>query len=177
MIILHVINPDKGKLFEYDRLKALNYAHKWALEPNPAYYDFSKIGGDCTNFISQVLFAGTGYMNYTVDTGWYYIDVNNRAPAWTGVNFLYSFLINNRSVGPLGVEVNIRDIELGDIIQLSFNSPHEFNHSLIVVNTGVYPDFNNIQIATHSDNRDYYPLLNYNWKYIRFLHIKGFKKP
>ena len=37
----------------YDRGKAVAYAHKWAFGRNPAYYNFDKIGGDCTNFTSQ----------------------------------------------------------------------------------------------------------------------------
>ena len=39
----------------YDRLHALKYAQKWALERNPLFYDFADIGGDCTNFVSQCL--------------------------------------------------------------------------------------------------------------------------
>ena len=50
---------------------------------NPKYYNFQNIGGDCTNFASQVLYAGSGIMNYTPTFGWYYINVNDRAPAWT----------------------------------------------------------------------------------------------
>ena len=37
----------------YDRDRAVQYAHKWALGRNPAYYDFEKLGGDCTNFASR----------------------------------------------------------------------------------------------------------------------------
>ena len=36
----------------YNRTAAVNYARKWALGRNPAYYDFEEIGGDCTNFAS-----------------------------------------------------------------------------------------------------------------------------
>ena len=49
----------------YDRAKAVAYAHQWAYSRNPAYYDFSAIGGDCTNFVSQCLRAGGAPMNYT----------------------------------------------------------------------------------------------------------------
>ena len=35
--------------------KELDYAQKWALSRNPAYYNFDDIGGDCTNFVSQCL--------------------------------------------------------------------------------------------------------------------------
>jgi hypothetical protein len=41
----------------YDRARALAYAEKWALSRNPAYFSFDGLGGDCTNFISQCLYA------------------------------------------------------------------------------------------------------------------------
>lgn len=37
---------------------ACTYAETFALTPNPKYKSFENIGGDCTNFISQILFAG-----------------------------------------------------------------------------------------------------------------------
>ena len=73
--------------FDYDRQAAVDYAHQWAYFRNPQFYDFNSIGGDCTNFVSQCVFAGTGVMNYTPNTGWFYINLNYRAPAWTGVTF------------------------------------------------------------------------------------------
>ena len=42
----------------YDRDAAVAYARRWALSRNPLYYDFEDIGGDCTNFASQYIFAG-----------------------------------------------------------------------------------------------------------------------
>ena len=80
-------------IIEYNRRRAISYANRWALSRNPAYYDFSEIGGDCTNFVSQCLYAGSRVMNYTPETGWYYISVNERSPSWTGVEFLYQFLV------------------------------------------------------------------------------------
>ena len=79
---------------EYNRRAAVDYANRWALSRNPAFYDYTGIGGDCTNFASQVVYAGCGVMNYTPDTGWYYIDANNKSPSWTGVQFFYDFMIN-----------------------------------------------------------------------------------
>ena len=32
--------------------------------------------------------AGSGVMNFTPTCGWYYIDANQKAPAWTGVQYL-----------------------------------------------------------------------------------------
>ena len=70
----------------YDRRAAVRYAHRWAFGRNPAYYDYEEVGGDCTSFASQCLYAGIGVMDYTPDYGWYYLDANNKAPAWAGVS-------------------------------------------------------------------------------------------
>ena len=72
-------------LLRYDRAAAVAYAHRWAYDRNPRYYDYGRVGGDCTSFASQCLYAGAGIMNYTRDLGWYYLDGNRKAPAWTGV--------------------------------------------------------------------------------------------
>ena len=53
----------------YDRKAALRYAHRWAYSRNPAYYDYENLGGDCTNFASQCLYAGTGVMNLRPHAG------------------------------------------------------------------------------------------------------------
>ena len=62
---------------KYNRYAAKEYAKKWAFSRNPKYYNFDPIGGDCTNFISQCILAGSNTMNYTKNTGWYYINGNN----------------------------------------------------------------------------------------------------
>ena len=89
----------------YNREKAVEYANRWAYGRNPAFYDFSELGGDCTNFASQCLYAGSGIMNFTPIFGWYYIDASNRTASWTGVEYLYNFLINNKGSGPQGEDI------------------------------------------------------------------------
>ncbi|MGI6705756.1 MAG: amidase domain-containing protein [Clostridia bacterium] len=158
----------------YNREKALQYANQWALKRNPSYYDFSEIGGDCTNYISQCLYAGSLVMDYTQDTGWYYVNLNRRAPAWTGVPFLYRYLTRNYiSPGPFGKEVDVSEIEIGDIIQLAFYKDRDFGHSLFVVQHGNPPTIDNILINTHTTDRYYYPLREYYWDRIRFIRIVG----
>lgn len=163
------------KTYAYNRENAINYAHKWALDRNPAYYDFSKLGGDCTNFISQCIYEGCKVMNTTPMYGWYYYNSHNRTASWTGVQYLYEFLTKNKGTGPFAAEVPISKIEPGDIIQLSFDGT-TFRHSLFVVETGKMPDFHNIKIATHTFDRDNYPLSNYIFKKFRCLHIEGYRK-
>jgi len=152
---------------EYNRNKSLQYAHEWALKRNPAYYNFDEIGGDCTNFISQCLYAGCGVMNYTRDIGWYYTSPNDRAAAWSGVEYLYRFLTTNKKAGPYCAVLPIEYAQAGDIIQLSFDS-EKFGHSLFVVNTE--PE---ILVSTHTDDSDRRPLDTYYYVKNRLLHIEG----
>ena len=151
----------------YDRGAAVDYARRWALSRNPAFYDFSDIGGDCTNFVSQCIYAGAGVMNYTKDTGWYYISSSDRTPSWTGVEYLYDFLINNNSVGPYAIEVPQYEADIGDVIQLG-RADGDFYHSLLIVST--YPM---ILVASHSYDALDRPLYSYNYYTARFLHIDG----
>ena len=83
---------------EYNRKLAIEYAKKWAYKRNPKYYNYDLLGGDCTNFISQCIYEGCKIMNYTKTYGWYYNSANDKSPSWTGVDFLYKFLINNKGI-------------------------------------------------------------------------------
>lgn len=160
------------RTIEYNRAKAVEYAHRWAFGRNPKFYDFTQIGGDCTNFASQVVFAGSGKMNYTPVTGWYYKNVNDRSPSWTGVQFLHDFLVNNNGVGPFAAETDINAVMEGDVVQLSFDG-QSFGHSPVVVSTGTIPSLDSILVAAHTFNTDYRPLSTYIFQKIRFIHIMG----
>ena len=41
----------------YDRQKVIEYAKKWSYLRNPKYYNFDSVGGDCTSFASQCIYA------------------------------------------------------------------------------------------------------------------------
>ncbi|MDR1693487.1 MAG: amidase domain-containing protein [Oscillospiraceae bacterium] len=154
-------------MIRYDRGKAVSYAHRWAFRRNASYYDFSNIGGDCTNFCSQCLYAGCGMMNYTPDVGWFYGSPDSRAAAWSGVEFLYKFLTTNRGDGPFASDLPLRRAQIGDIIQLSFDGA-AFVHSLLVVHTR--PE---ILVSTHTMDSDNRALSSYTYEKSRLLHILG----
>ena len=151
----------------YNRFAAVAYARAWATSRNPAYYNFEEIGGDCTNFASQCIYAGARVMNYTPTFGWYYRSSNNRSPAWSGVEYLYNFLISNRSVGPFAHEVSAAEAQPGDIIQLGTADGH-FYHSPVI--TAVTPE---ILVAAHTFDALDRPLSTYVYDRVRFLHIDG----
>lgn len=156
---------------QYNRQKVIEYAKKWAYLRNPAYYNFDPVGGDCTNFASQCIFEGAGIMNYN-QYGWYYRRGNDKSPSWSGVEYLYKFLIDNKGVGPYVEETNLNDITIGDIAQLSFDG-NKFAHTLVIVDKKVPESMANTLIAAHTFDSYGRSVASYSFQKIRFLHIKG----
>ncbi len=167
------------RIIEYDREKAVAYARRWAFSRNPDYYDFSNLGGDCTNFASQCLFAGAPVMNFTPEIGWYYRSANDRSAAWTGVEYFYNFLTKNATytginggIGPFAAEVSFADLEIGDFIQLG-NATGDFYHTPIVVGFA-----RGVPLVAAHTNDAFDRLLNsYQYQRIRYLHILGARTP
>lgn len=158
-------------IIEYDREAAVAYARKWALGRNPEYYSFHDIGGDCTSFISQCVYAGCGVMNYTPVTGWFYIDANDRSASWTGVRYFYDFMVSNEGTGPFAVEIDRSGVLTGDVVQLG-HANGEFYHSLFILETTPFDIF----VAAHSNDALYRPLSTYTYERIRFLHLIAARK-
>lgn len=162
-------------VFEYNRAAAIEYAHRWAYGRNPRYYDYTDIGGDCTNFTSQCIYAGSGVMNFAHTYGWYYIDANNKSPSWTGVPYLYSFITNNEGPGPFADQVAIDRVEAGDFLQLG-HEDGRFYHSPFIVSVGSPATPDNILVATHTYDGDNRPLSTYVYGAVRFMHILGVRR-
>lgn len=155
------------QVIPYNRNAVIVYARRWALDRNPNFYDFGSVGGDCTNFVSQCVFAGSGIMNFTSIMGWYYRSSYDRTASWTGVEHLYNFLVSNLSVGPFGHTVSQWEVEPGDIVQLGMRDGH-FYHTPII--TSVFPT---ILVTAHDKDALDRPLSSYRFERVRFLHIDG----
>ena len=151
----------------YDRQETVEYARRWAFGRNPRYYNFDPVGGDCTNFISQCIYAGSQIMNYS-KYGWYYRSGYDKSPSWSGVEYLHKFLTQNQGVGPYGEVVDYKTAQIGDIVQLSFDGKI-FTHSLLIVEKSV----NQIFISTHTQDEYRRNLSTYHFNKIRFIHING----
>lgn len=157
-------------MVKYDRLKAIEYAYNFWNKRNPRFYNFDKIGGDCTNFISQCLFYGGIEMSFSKN-GWYYSSLNNRAPAWTGVDEFYDFLITNTSkFGVKGKLIDLSQVEVGDVIQMDQRRGY-FHHNLIVTSIGKKKNPQNIFIACHSADAFNKRLADYNYSRLRVIKI------
>ena len=159
------------RFMPYDRPRAIAYARQWALKRNPDYLDFEALGGDCTNFVSQCLLAGCGVMNETPLWGWYYHDAAHRAPAWTGVEYLYRFLTGNQGAGPYGAEVPLAQAQPGDVAQLSFSRGRYTHTALIAAREG-----EELYLAAHTRDAWMRPLSAYAQPFQRFIQIQGARK-
>lgn len=157
---------------EFDKDAAIQYSYKWALSRNPAYFDFTNIGGDCTNFISQCLYAGAKVMNPTPTYGWYYYSIYNRSPSWTSVNYLYRFLTTNKTKGPFATPIPMEEIKPGDLIQLQ-NNTGDFYHTLLVVEVTGPSTPEHIIINAHDIDSLRRPLITYMYTGYRCLRIEG----
>ena len=152
----------------YIRENAVAYAKKYAFSQNPVFASFAGIGGNCTNFVSQSIYAGSCQMNYTKTFGWYYVSLEDRAPAWTGVDYFYNFMVGNAGIGPFGRSATGDELEIGDVIQLG-READGYYHTLLVVGF----EENDILVAAQTDNAYARPLSTYTYDYSRFIKILG----
>ena len=141
--------------FTYNPTAAVSYAYQWAVEggkaQNPSYPDFRNNGGDCTNFASQTVHAGSVPIDgngtcsyYSTITKWY---VNKAAwwclqsnwawsTSWSVVGDFYTYQTqykNNANSTVYTVsQVNMlrQSALIGDIIQLETGGSKW--HSLVV---------------------------------------------
>ena len=152
----------------YRRDRAVEYARRYAFSQNPLFADFEEIGGNCTNFVSQCVYAGSCKMNYTKTFGWYYISLNERSPSWAGVEYFYNFITSNAGVGPFGREATSDEVEIGDVIQLA-KADGNFYHTLIIVGF----DGEEILVSAQSVDAFMRPLSEYEYDISRFIKIEG----
>ena len=157
-------------IFSYNNKAAVDYARQWAFLRNPIFYNFDNLGGDCTNFVSQCLYAGCRVMNYTNTFGWYYNSINDRAPAWTGVDEFFNFLTQNKAEGPFAKAVLYSELVEGDFISLYRDGKYFHNVIITKIHGG--------EIYTSSHTRDSFdkPLSSYRYFKARYIHVLGYRK-
>ena len=162
-------------ILPYQREKAVEYAKKHVFVRDNQFFDFTEFGGNCTAFVSQCLYAANGIMNPSLWTGWYFYDVLNRSPSWSGVTFFHKFLIQNSSLGPFGKSCDVSELELGDIVQLKFSGYEYFTHTLLVtkMTSSQKQTEKNIFISANTYDVLDKNLVQYNYAQARFIKILG----
>lgn len=153
------LSNSNRNISNYDRKKAIDYARKYALYHNNKYKDFSDSGGDCTNFVSQCLYAG----GIPLSSLW-----KPYSGPWIRVTELYYYLLRN-SIGYESKEMF--DLRKGSIIQFFSNQKGYYSHSGII--TDVLSNGDCLYCCHSYDKLDYplseiYPII---YDKFRIIHI------
>lgn len=160
----------------YDRQAAADYARAFAFMPNPDYNFYgSGDGEDCTNFVSQSLLSGgwaeiPGSLFDRNNTHvWWYDDwVGVASHTWVGAIPFRNFLDQN---GRSEQVSHLRDLDVGDVIQMQWPGNSDITHTVIV--TYRDPD-GTLYVSQHSPGRLDKELLTYppGTRFIRW-HLFG----
>jgi Putative amidase domain len=162
---------------DFNRTAMREYARRHYNDPNKAFYDFTNLGGDCTNFTSQIIHAGGAPMDSEGKYKWYYYSLNSRSPSWTGTMFLYDYLINNDGLGPHGVDSDFYNVITGDVIQIDFNNDNIYTHSPSVVQPYIRGSGNLYTLTVAARTYNFYnrPILTYPGVK-RYIHLTQYFK-
>lgn len=163
----------------YNRVEAANYATRYALEPNKKYTYLKpsgEDGGDCTNFVSQCLYAGGAPMDHNIIRPWWYdIKQGKGSICWTVAHSLYWYLkvnqrINRNVIKGLEVE-DITKLEIGDVIFYE-NFDNAIFHAAIITSFVDVGDTRQPRISQHTFNQlnETYKK-SYNYKKMHFIKI------
>ncbi len=161
------------KINKYNRQKALEYALKYATQKNNEFFDYTLQGGNCTNYISQCIYAGAPKMQVGTN-GWYYFSPTNTSVSWANVEPFFNFITNNTSEGPFAKQSPIEMCEVGDVIQLKFNGKQVFSHALFVCDIKNYTP-NGIFVCANTRDVKNVPLSFYRYQELRLIHILGYR--
>ena len=174
----HNIETKAYRTYDFNRSNMVAYANKHAKSYNPNYPNFENMGGDCTNFVSQVLRAGNAPFDTSGSYRWYYYNMNNRAPAWSGAKQLYNYLINNTYIGPQGKKASTNEIiynmRPGDPVFIDFGYNNSIDHAVVITSYNVGAP-NLTRVAAHTNDRVNYPLANYKGR-LHYIRLTGYGK-
>ena len=150
-------NTNSSANSSYNREWAANYAETYGPNPNTKYKYFGEDGGDCTNFVSQCLYAGTlpmlptngvwGVTDKSAVENWFYI-AGVAGLDWYSVSFTSATRFNQhwgqsnmrafQTIEYINGDEALKDIDFltwylkkGDVIQFKL-SDGTFTHSMII---------------------------------------------
>jgi hypothetical protein len=178
----------------YSGAAAAAYADTYWQNYNPAWPSFANSGGDCTNFVSQALYAGGIAMRtspqYSGNAAWYMLKAKHRwsyALPWVNAQDNSIFLLQHlpgvtQVASYYGIapgQMAADNAAQGDIVLYDFNNDGVYDHEAIVTaSDGTINGATNWDLVdAHTNNRHhaYWTLAQYNasWATTRIvvLHI------
>jgi hypothetical protein len=186
-LLLFTATPVSATSAGYNGAAAAAYADTYWSTYNSQYPSFANKGGDCTNFVSQALYAGGIAMRtsppYTGDAAWYIQQRNRKNWTWSvpWVNaqddsvFLVQDLPGVTQVetltGAAPGQVIPSNGSQGDVVLYDWNNDGTFDHETIIAT----PDGQSVDSHTNNRYHAYWTLAQYNssWATTRIvvLHI------
>jgi hypothetical protein len=178
--------------YPYYRAEAVRYAdghvpHNSTCEIcgyNVQYYKTETANGDCTNYVSQAIYAGGGYarpdlnrkgMNAT----WFYDAISKTgSPAWVGVVAQRDAFVDNTSMaGPYGYEPvdSLCNVSAGDVVQIIDHSSDYDHEGIIVARTQPGCALSSLFLNAHNNDRYHVPLSDWAAHPMRFITISGYR--
>lgn len=190
--------------YAYDAARGVQYARTYGSNPNGNFYSAST--ADCTNFVSQCVWAAYGGWSSTMSNTDMINNISNKVRMvsgvwqggsgggtanWESVNSFWSYVTGNAGNGPKATGYNNGgwytgvlpiDISSGDILQFSTDGS-SYYHSVYVVSVpgGSNPSYDLIYVAQHTANyssRKLTELIGTSGRYMRQMrfHAGTFEK-
>ncbi|WP_051330730.1 amidase domain-containing protein [Aneurinibacillus terranovensis] len=162
--------------YSYDRIQAVRYAEIWWNDYNPRFHTFEV---DCTNFISQCLYAGGVPMSMTGkrNSGWWYRQSGTANESWSyswAVAHSLRWVLEHGKYMRTERKVSAVELSVGDVICYDFDGDGHWQHNTIVV----AKDYNGMPLVNahttnsrhrywdYHDSSAYTPQIQY-----RFFHL------
>ncbi|MFE3455856.1 amidase domain-containing protein [Nonomuraea sp. NPDC059194] len=127
----------------YDYQAMVDYAYRYAENYNPNYRTYGGVGGDCTNFLSQIVKAGgwqgTGAWpgeDRTSPAEWFYGDATwTTTYTWAAAHNWFQFA--RTWSGRVSGLSNVWQMGIADVLQIDSDSDGNISHSMVVTDIGV----------------------------------------
>ena len=169
----------------YDRQAAVEYANMWVGQRNEDWADYSMYGGNCQNFVSQVLYASGIPMDVSGEYIWKWYgttpsESNNRAgrsSSWSGVEAFMEYAIYNTGYGlAANVDAPYYTGQIGDIIHLG--DEDGWQHTVVIVGLITDEQGNTVDYLVNSNTADLvnFPVSAYAYTRQMLIQIFGWNE-
>jgi len=160
----------------YDNDLGVQYARRFAVS-YPSTRFFYTTGNDCTNFVSQCVWAAYGGYVDGNDTqtrsnisngvrmisGSWYAGLGGGSSNWENSLNFWTYTTSSKSYGPYGIGLNNNSpyynlapstIGRGDVLQIKTGSAGSYDHSMFVTHTleELPTQYSNISVSYHSQD-------------------------
>ena len=172
----------KANSYSYNKTTGVSYANKYVKSRNSCFYSANGVGGDCTNFVSQCIWASYGGWKPGDSVTTMTNNINNRVrmmpstslsnwfghkngggTPWESVEGLWNFSTSNSGKGPRANGSNNNAvyknlvafaISSGDVLQVKKSGNSKYGHSVYVIYSNPLSSdgYHNITVAQHSSN-------------------------